>query len=80
MSTKSTPKTPQAKAAPKGSWVQRSRKFLSEVRKEVSQVVWPTRRETAITTVIVGIFAFVVSVYLLAVDNVLIWVVQKLIG
>lgn len=76
MSTKSTPKSSPAK----GSWLQRSRKFLQEVHKEVSQVVWPTRRETGITTVIIGIFAFIVSVYLLAVDNVLIWVVQKLIG
>lgn len=68
------------KATPKGSWIQRSKKFLAEVRKEVSQVVWPTRHEAMVTTVIVCVFAFIVSLYLLGIDNILIYVVQKLIG
>ena len=64
----------------KESFFQRSRKFLSEVTKEVSQVVWPTRRETSVTTAVVCVFAFIVSLYLLIVDRCILFAVQAIMG
>lgn len=42
--------------------------FLQEVRAEVAKVVWPTRRETIISTIMVFVFAAVASVFFLLVD------------
>lgn len=54
--------------------------FLTEVKREVSQVVWPTRKETSLTTVMVCVFAFVMALYLLLVDRSLFYIVQKIIN
>lgn len=59
---------------------QKSRTFLQEVKKEVSLVVWPTRKETSLTTMIVCIFAFIMSLYLLFVDRSLFFIVQKILN
>lgn len=64
----------------KESFSQRSKKFLSEVSKEISQVIWPTRRETSITTLVVCIFAFIMSLYLLFIDRCVLFAVQAIIG
>ena len=40
-------------AAAGGNWFSRARKFLIEVRGELSRVTWPTRREVWATTVVV---------------------------
>jgi preprotein translocase subunit SecE len=42
--------------------------FVQQVRAEVSKVVWPTRRETGITTVMVMIMAAVFAVFFFLVD------------
>ncbi|GHS95087.1 hypothetical protein AGMMS49949_09250 [Alphaproteobacteria bacterium] len=64
------------KSQQKGSIVQRSLTFLAEVRKEVAQVVWPKRKETSMTAVVVCIFAFIMAFYLLIVDQSLIFILQ----
>ena len=46
-------------------------KFLQEVRAETEKVTWPTRRETAITTVMVFIMVLIASVFFLAADQVI---------
>ena len=46
-------------------------KFLQEVRAETDKVTWPTRRETAITTVMVFIMVAVASVFFLLADQVI---------
>ncbi len=43
-------------------------KFIQEVRSEVSKVVWPTRREVLMTTVMVFIMAVVTAVFFSLVD------------
>ncbi len=53
--------------------------FLQQVRSEVSKVVWPTRKETIITTVMVLIMVFVASLFFLVVDQILSWGVQFLL-
>ncbi len=46
-------------------------KFLQEVRQETNKVTWPSRRETAITTAMVFIFAAVAAVFFLVADQVI---------
>jgi preprotein translocase subunit SecE len=53
--------------------------FIQQVRAEVSKVVWPTRKETMITTIMVLIMVFLASLFFLAVDQILSWGVQFLL-
>jgi len=46
-------------------------KFLQEVRSETDKVTWPSRRETAITTVMVFIMVAVASVFFLVADQII---------
>jgi preprotein translocase subunit SecE len=46
-------------------------KFLQEVRAETDKVTWPTRRETAITTVMVFVMVAVTSVLFLVADQII---------
>ncbi len=43
-------------------------KFIQEVRAEVSKVVWPTRREVVLTTIMVFIMAALTAVFFSLVD------------
>ena len=43
--------------------------FVRQIRQEVSKVVWPTRKEAMITTIMVFIMASVMSVFFLGVDT-----------
>ena len=54
--------------------------FLQQVRAEASKVVWPTRRETVISTIMVFVFAAVAAVFFLGVDALLGWGVRTLLG
>jgi len=42
--------------------------FLQQVRGEVSKIVWPTRRETLMTTVMVFIMATLFAIFFSLVD------------
>lgn len=53
--------------------------FLQEVRQEVSKVVWPSRRETTVTTIMVFIMVFLAAIFFLAADQVLGFVVGQLL-
>lgn len=55
-------------------------KFLQEVRAETDKVTWPTRRETAITTVMVFIMVAVASVFFLLADQVIRFAVTFILG
>ena len=45
--------------------------FVEQVRSEVSKVVWPTRRETLLTTVMVFIMVAIISAFFFLVDLVI---------
>ncbi|MEM8631559.1 MAG: preprotein translocase subunit SecE [Pseudomonadota bacterium] len=47
--------------------------FVQQVRAEVSKVVWPTRREVLVTTVMVFIMATVTAIFFFFVD----WVIRN---
>ncbi len=46
-------------------------KFIQEVRSEVAKVVWPTRRETLMTTVMVFIMAAITAIFFTIVDMII---------
>jgi preprotein translocase subunit SecE len=54
--------------------------FLQQVRQEVSKVVWPSRRETTITTVMVFIFVTLACLFFFAADQLLGWIVRTLLS
>jgi len=54
--------------------------FLQQVRAEATKVVWPTRRETLITTGLVMLMAVFASLFLLLVDEGLRIVVGLVLG
>ena len=42
--------------------------FIQQVRAEVSKVVWPTRREVVLTTIMVTLLAAIAALFFSAVD------------
>jgi preprotein translocase subunit SecE len=54
--------------------------FIQQVRAEAAKVVWPTRRETLITTGLVLALVVTVSIFFLVVDQVLRQVVSLVLG
>ena len=42
--------------------------FMQQVRSEVSKVVWPNRRETALTTAMVFVMVTIVAIFFTIVD------------
>ena len=53
--------------------------FVNQVRSEASKVVWPTRRETMMTAVMVMIMTSLLAVFFLGVDSVFSAIVQFLL-
>ena len=42
--------------------------FIQQVRNEVSKIVWPTRREVMLTTVMVFVMATITAIFFFFVD------------
>ncbi|MFO7856602.1 MAG: preprotein translocase subunit SecE [Paracoccaceae bacterium] len=45
--------------------------FIQQVRAEASKVVWPTRRETLVTTAMVFVMATILATFFFLVDRVI---------
>ena len=54
--------------------------FIQQVRAEISKVVWPTRRETLLTTVMVFIMAALTATFFSLVDMVIRFCLSLVIG
>jgi preprotein translocase subunit SecE len=54
--------------------------FLQQVRAEAAKVVWPTRQETLISTIMVLIMIALASLFFMAADQVISFVVGFLIS
>ncbi len=54
--------------------------FLQQVRAETAKVVWPSRRETAISTVMVLVMAILASIFFLVADQAMSYGVSFLLG
>ncbi|MDF2984388.1 MAG: SecE [Devosia sp.] len=55
-------------------------KFLQEVRQEVGKVTWPTRNETLVSTVMVLVMVVIASIFFLAADQLISWLVQLMLS
>ena len=53
--------------------------FFQQVRQETRKVVWPSRRETIITTIMVLILSAVAALFFLGVDAILKWVIDLIL-
>ncbi len=54
--------------------------FLQQVRAEAIKVVWPSRRETMVSTVMVIAMAVVAAIFFLAADQIIGYGVRFLLG
>ena len=54
--------------------------FINQVRAETKKVVWPTRRETLMTAVMVVIMTTVLAVFFLGVDSIFELIVKGLLS
>jgi preprotein translocase subunit SecE len=54
-------------------------KFLQEVRTEISKVTWPSRQETLISTVMVLVMVALASIFFLAADQIIAFLVQAVL-
>ena len=55
-------------------------KYLQEVRQEVNKVTWPSRNEVLISTLMVLVLVALASVFFLAADQVISWLVQLMLS
>ncbi|MDC3087252.1 preprotein translocase subunit SecE [Paracoccaceae bacterium] len=46
-------------------------KFIQQSRQEASKIVWPTRRETITTTIMVFIMVTILSIFFLITDSII---------
>ena len=51
-----------------GAWLRNIPTFIQQVRAETAKVVWPTRRETVMTAVMVAIMTTVLGIFFFGVD------------
>ena len=54
--------------------------FVKEVKQEGRKIVWPTRKETLITTAMVLLMVVIFSIFFLLVDNIIAWFIKTLMG
>ncbi|HZP20580.1 MAG TPA: preprotein translocase subunit SecE [Bauldia sp.] len=54
--------------------------FLQQVRAEAAKIVWPSRRETVISTTMVVVMAIAASIFFLAADQIMSLGVSYLLG
>ena len=64
----------------KRGFIQSASEFVPQVRQEMRRVVWPTRKETILTTLFVFIFAVIASIYFVLVDQVVFRVIRLILG
>lgn len=54
--------------------------FVRQVRQEIARVAWPTRKEAAISTVMVFVMVVLAALFFLMVDQILAWGVKLIFG
>lgn len=55
-------------------------KFIREVRLEANKVVWPSRKETLVSTGMVLMLVFISALFFWFVDSVISWAVRSVLG
>ncbi len=54
--------------------------FIQQVRSEASKIVWPTRRETLTTTVMVFVMATIFAIFFFLADQIISWLLQLILS
>lgn len=54
--------------------------FIRQVRSESAKIVWPSRKETMMTGVMVVIMTSLLALFFFGVDSFFSWIVQTLLG
>lgn len=54
--------------------------FVGEARTEVRKIVWPTRKETTQTTLMVMVMVVIIAAILWMFDSILTWIVKLVMG
>ena len=54
--------------------------FIQQVKAETAKVTWPSRKETIMTTVMVGIMTMVLGLFFFGVDQLFSRIVQMLLS
>ena len=54
--------------------------FLRQVRSESAKIVWPTRRETMVTAIMVVIMTALLATFFFGIDSAFSAIVQALLG
>ena len=54
--------------------------FIQQVRSEASKIVWPTRRETLTTTVMVFVMATIFAIFFFLADQIISWLLQLVLS
>ncbi|HAE01967.1 MAG TPA: preprotein translocase subunit SecE [Rhodospirillaceae bacterium] len=54
--------------------------FVRQVRQEANKVTWPTRKETGVATLMVFVMVVIMALFFLAVDGVIAFLVQLILG
>jgi preprotein translocase subunit SecE len=54
--------------------------YFKEVKQEAQKVTWPSRKETIASTIAVFIMVTLASIFLFLSDQVLAWLVSKVLG
>lgn len=54
--------------------------FVRQVRAEANKIVWPTNRETVVTTIMVVIMTSMLGLFFFGIDSLFGWIVQLLLG
>ncbi len=55
-------------------------RFIKEVRSEVSKVIWPTRKEVIVSTIMVVILAAIIAAFLFLVDSAIASAMRSILG
>ena len=54
--------------------------FLRQVRQEVGKVVWPTRKETMMSTMMVVMFTVLATLFFFVTDQIIAFVMKMILG
>ena len=54
--------------------------FMREVKREVSKVTWPTRKETMISTAMVFVMVILAAVFFLLIDQIISFGIRLILG
>ena len=54
--------------------------FIQQVRAEASKIVWPTRRETMLTTAMVFVMVTLVAIFFFIIDQIIQLGLQGILG